>query len=366
MPNAKRYGISDPVTKSIKGVEIFAAGTWNGDLYTVEDLDDMVHAFAETQAKIKPHLKLGHDPDQKILQNDGLPAAGWVGKVYREGTKLLADFIDLPEKVFKALDLKAYRKVSSEIYWDIKIGEKVYKRMLSAVALLGADLPAVHSLDDILALYGLKDYGAIKAYADSEKSNIVKVYHFGSEDDPEPTAKPKTKEPEPMPNADEAKKYQDKIAKLEAENAKLKADGEKAKEYKDKQAADLQAANEVIAKNELNGQVAALEKDQLVSPAMRPFVRALLGEEKKVYTFSAKDKDGAETEKKYSKSELIGQMLKLHSAASDVNLEEGSEEGKRGTETEDAIIARIEKYAADHKVEYGDAHKAVMAERAGE
>jgi len=95
--------------KSVEGVEVFSAGKWNGDIYTIEDLDIMVQAFDETRGGIQPHIKLGHDDGQKIIQTDGLPAAGWIGNLYRSGEKLYADFVDIPKKVFQLIENKAYR-----------------------------------------------------------------------------------------------------------------------------------------------------------------------------------------------------------------------------------------------------------------
>ena len=135
------------------GVEIFSVGNWNGDDYTIEDLNTMVAAFEETKQGAQPFLKLGHDPKQKLIQADGLPAAGWIERIYVRGNKLFADFTDIPKKVYDLIQAKAYKKVSSEIFWNIKVGEKTYKRMLAAVALLGADTPGVMNLNDILAMY---------------------------------------------------------------------------------------------------------------------------------------------------------------------------------------------------------------------
>jgi len=101
---------------SINGVEVFASGKWNGDHYTNEDLDEMVKAFNDTGHKIKPFLKLGHNDEQKLLATDGLPSAGWVSNLRRIGDKLVADFVDIPKKIFELISNKAFRKVSSEIF----------------------------------------------------------------------------------------------------------------------------------------------------------------------------------------------------------------------------------------------------------
>jgi hypothetical protein len=50
----------------IKGVEIFAVGTWNGDVFTSQDLDEMVLAFDANKATLRPFLKLGHNEEQTL------------------------------------------------------------------------------------------------------------------------------------------------------------------------------------------------------------------------------------------------------------------------------------------------------------
>src|SRR3990167_7323974 len=71
---AKHFAEFKPETFSVDGVEVFAAGTWNGDEYSQEHLDGIVAAFADgLKEGIKPYLKLGHDKGQALLQKDGYP-----------------------------------------------------------------------------------------------------------------------------------------------------------------------------------------------------------------------------------------------------------------------------------------------------
>lgn len=157
-------------TVSIHGVEIFAAGTWNGHEYTNADLDAMVSAFSELRGKLDPPVKLGHDDGQKLLQQDGYPAAGWVSALRRTGDKLVADLRDVPAKLAELIKAGAYRKVSAEIYWNYKEAGKTYRRVLKAIALLGGDIPAVSSIGDIRALYG--EGGAVVGYYDDEGREV--------------------------------------------------------------------------------------------------------------------------------------------------------------------------------------------------
>src|SRR5690606_28805430 len=82
---------------------------------------------------------------------------------------------------------------------------------------------------------------------------------------------------------------------------------------------------------ELDKQVDDLLNEKLITKGMRPYVRALLGEETKdvsgvkKYSFkSAEDKDVELT-----KAELIKEIAKLYSKASDVNFDENSEDGDK-------------------------------------
>lgn len=135
------------------GVEIFKAGKWNGKKYTVNDLNEMVRAHNEIGHLLKPYLKLGHDNNQALLQEDGYPSAGWVDNLRVQGDTLLADLKSIPRRIKELIDAKAYGRFSSEIYQDITAEGKQYHFALKALALLGGDTPAVKTLDDFVALY---------------------------------------------------------------------------------------------------------------------------------------------------------------------------------------------------------------------
>ena len=146
----------------LTNVPIFAVGTWNQDTYSESDLDAMVSAYS--QVGWQPPLKLGHDPAQKFA--DGMPALGWVGNLRRVGAQLVADFKQMPRKVWDAVKRKAYNRVSAEVYWDYADGGKKFPRVLKAVALLGADIPAVTNLGTLEGLY-------------DQNGKPFKMYDFG-------------------------------------------------------------------------------------------------------------------------------------------------------------------------------------------
>lgn len=134
-----------PELYTLRNVEIFSAGKWNGDEYTMSDLDDIVAAYR--QQGFVAAVKAGHD------ETPGRPALGWVENVRRVGRKLLADFTHLPKDVYQLIKRRGYDRVSSEIYWNLRSGVRTFRRALKAVALLGADVPAVTELAPLHSLF---------------------------------------------------------------------------------------------------------------------------------------------------------------------------------------------------------------------
>lgn len=93
-------------------------------------------------------LKLGHEgPDVRDDPTTQF-ALGWVTKIYRQGKKLLADF-SVPEKVANWIRDGMLRFVSVELLKDVKADTREIPWVLDAVALLGADQPAVGILKSL-------------------------------------------------------------------------------------------------------------------------------------------------------------------------------------------------------------------------
>lgn len=146
---------------TIKALEIFAAGMWSpstGGTYTwtEADLDTMVenfNALAGTNI-VKPHLKLGHTDGQKWFgQKNGVPTLGWIERVWRDGKKLMADVTDVPMMVIDLIRQGRYHNISAEIFPAnvIEHNGKKLGAVLSAVALLGTEMPAVRDLAGLAA-----------------------------------------------------------------------------------------------------------------------------------------------------------------------------------------------------------------------
>ena len=129
---------------AINGVELLKPGTWNGQAYTKADIAEIAANFAT--AGFSPPVKLGHNTDQ---EKDGAPAYGWVDKLHYdpETGVITADLREVPEKLAEAIKAGAYRAVSAEIYARMRDGAgKIKKNVLRALAILGADVPAVKGL----------------------------------------------------------------------------------------------------------------------------------------------------------------------------------------------------------------------------
>ena len=157
----------------------------------------------------------------------------------------------------------------------------------------------------------------------------------------------------------------EQVQELEAKVKKYKADAEDREDAFKKLAqerTDLEAQNksyaESVEKARLKGEEdeidCFIDKIEGITPAMKPFAKALLHKDLKEYSIE---------KKQYSKNEVLAEILKLHSASSEVNLEEGSTEGEKGKK-EDVDLAKIEKYAQENKVSFSKAYKAVL--RTGE
>lgn len=345
-------------TFDIKGVEIFSKGNWNGDNFTTEDLNKIVCAFNDTKDGIRPFLKLGHDEKQEILQKDGLPAAGWIDRLYVVGDKLLADFSDIPKKIYDLILSKAYRKVSCEIFYNLTVNDRKYQYLLGAVALLGADTPGVMNLRDIMSWYKNKNYEGIKVYQNQAldlKTNLAE-----------------NKKEIVMNKTENEIKLEFDLQKNEEQLKVKSAELEEIKKAQEKQKEELEALKQfkIEAEKEkaqllLKAETARVEKfvadlcaEKLCTQSMKPFLSEILGAEKKEYSISENG-----TDKKYSKEDLLKEALKLFKAASEVNFDENSKDSKENKDKEKDIHEKAVKYSKDHNVTYGFALKAVMKEQ---
>jgi hypothetical protein len=153
------------------GGPVFGAGSPpEGDYWTEDDLRAMAEAARELADELKPPNKIGHSAGQQLVLNssigqptDGeMPAVGWLdGATFRvepavgaEPAKLLCDIKAVPKKAAGLFESGAWRTRSVELSKvTSQTTGKVYDWVVTGLAWLGAKLPAVRTLDDIIALY---------------------------------------------------------------------------------------------------------------------------------------------------------------------------------------------------------------------
>lgn len=144
-------------TVDLPAVEILAANVPihgigsppEGDIFTTDDLRAIAQANRELQGEINPPAKIGHGRSPE-------PAVGWLGniRVSDDGTKLLTDLTNVPRRFADLVEKRAYRHRSVELakVTSQKTG-KTHPWVVTGLAWLGAKLPAVRTLDDVVKLY---------------------------------------------------------------------------------------------------------------------------------------------------------------------------------------------------------------------
>jgi hypothetical protein len=324
----------------IKDIEIFKVGTWNGQQYTEKDLDDMVDSFSEVGNLIKPYIKLGHNEKQDLLKNDGMPAAGWITGLKRKGESLLANFSNVPNKIFDLIEKKAFGRLSSEIIWNLKMQGKTYRRALKAVALLGANTPAVETLDDFINLYTESDYDDIM---------ICNNYTKG------------------VNNMEEAKILQEQLDELTAQLNEMKEKKEEAENYSKELEDKVAAEKEAAKKSEIDNFIKdAIEDGKILPIQVDAFTALCYDNDEDGLKVYSKDDQIIKTSSFDLVKTIVDNMSKIEELK-----EESSEEikkekklySKEVDESKDTILnEKIEVYAKEHNIDYVDAYEKVMME----
>lgn len=323
--------------------EVFATGTWKGDDYTIADLDDMVKNFALLGDSVKPPVKLGHNRGKRNTKNtsDGQPAMGWVSALRRNGNKLIATLTEVPDLVYRAVRGNLYKRVSSEIYWNLKKGGRTFTKVLSGVALLGADIPAVDVLEDLQAFLSqnsdIPDSFEKVACLSLDIDGAEKIIE-GSDDMDKLAEKEVelTAEREAREKAEkEAKLTAEKLEKFEAEQKTERQDGAK------------KAISEYF-----DGKV----KEGVIPPAMA-----------KLFTESLEDKEILFTEDDKAVAFSFETVQKVFDLAQKVLPTEekgagGGGEKKEHASAGDEVAEKAAKYAKEHEVDLGTATTAVLRE----
>jgi hypothetical protein len=216
---------------AFKGVEVFRAGDHvdsSGRKHTFAEADlDRVAAY--DPARHEAPLVVGHP-------KDNAPAYGWVERVYREGGTLLADFKDVAPEFADLVKAGRFKKRSISLYPD---------GSLRHVGFLGATPPAVKGLKDVAFAEGEArtfEFGE-EPGPDTEKSLFTRFAEAflrlaGPGKTDKPAGDPAFKEEEPM-----GKDLGPQVAALTAKMAEFS----EAQAAKDKEIADLKAANKALA-----------------------------------------------------------------------------------------------------------------------
>lgn len=147
-----------PKVVDLVGLEVFEVGTPNGKPYPMERVKRLI---SETQnftsaTGNSPYGKLTHKKPNEVATKD-IPlvvdsmAVGKVTKIYLQGKKLLADFTNMPANLARMVMAGMYKR-SVEIYPEYEIDGQTYGPILKAVAFDGQFIPAVSNLDDAAAV----------------------------------------------------------------------------------------------------------------------------------------------------------------------------------------------------------------------
>jgi hypothetical protein len=247
---------------SMMDMEVFASGKWHGDEYTDKDLADIVANFNELRDSVKPFLKLGHQGKEEQ------PALGWVDSMRVQGSKIIASVRDIPQIVFEAITKKLYNRVSSEIYWNYKAHTgKTYNYVLKAVALLGASVPEVKTLNDLTTYLSEQSADRLLVFSEAQKIDLDK------------------KEDNEMPdNTEQIKKFEEDLkAAKDAETAALAKATAAEQELK-----TFKEAENKKARDAKQSDVKAFCEQAVKDGKMPPFVRDAMfpAEKESVVMFS--------------------------------------------------------------------------------
>ncbi len=291
--------------------EVFAVGKWNGINVEPSDLNEIVAAFKKLGDNHRVPLKLGHNKEQTIT--DGHPALGWVSDVWVEGSKLMAKFSDVPDVLMKAIEKKLYKNVSIELDAGVQWKQDFFKYVLSGVAILGADIPAVNVLADLTAYMkrGSADY--------SRKNTLTFTYV-----DQEKT----------MTDEATLKAAQDEAASLKAQLATIRTEQDTAKF--------------TTAKNDLQAKLDGLVKDGVIIPAQREkFMAGVTKDNIESFNFSVS-------------AIAEGSPKKTTHSDEQAAAGKGKTEDSTGKLASDVLFSKAKKLAVEKSITFSQAQRQVM------
>jgi hypothetical protein len=245
------------LTTSLKDRQIFAMGKWRASTgpvdVTSQMLDDIVASYNGLNSKITGFaipIKLGHN------KRVGEPAYGYAENVRRNGDTLIADFADVPPEIVDAISQRRYNAVSVELRPKIEYAGNTFPNVLSGVALLGAEWPAVKGLEPIFASEFAEEGALMLSQEEDADMNFTQEQH----DAILASAVAKAK--------DEAK------AETAAELTAAKTALEAAEQARDTANAALEAFRDEAEKSTITAVIEAAEKAGKIVPANKAKIAA--------------------------------------------------------------------------------------------
>lgn len=149
MPNTPAKSKAELGLVKLPNQELMEIGVYKGgkENITLDTFRELITNFKK--GLIKVPVKLGHDDNQEFANMSGLPACGWIENLYLSGRKLVADLVDVPQRVGRMIERNAYRQKSVEIVHDYHYNNQSIGTVLTGLALLGAEIPEIKTLNDL-------------------------------------------------------------------------------------------------------------------------------------------------------------------------------------------------------------------------
>lgn len=163
-------------------MEIFRAGTHNKMEFDEADLEEMASNFHVLKGELRPKLKITHRESQEKIA--GLASYGDVVDVFtragEDGKKrLFAKVANVPQEVRAWIKDRRFPERSIELYPEFELGTeenpKTYKNVLKAIALLGAEMPAVTGMAPVLLEECIECQGTVCVRIFSKKDSDESV-----------------------------------------------------------------------------------------------------------------------------------------------------------------------------------------------
>jgi hypothetical protein len=154
MTTARKHSEGAAGLATVRDVEVFARGNHRGEPYTDADLDDMVRNFNDfctgPKPLVTPTVVIGHEEEQDLLDNTGIPAVGRPENLRRCPGRHHAGRFRRGPRLHRPPDQRP--GLPQGVRRDLPRppeGVPGTGKMLRRIALLGGELPHIKSLADL-------------------------------------------------------------------------------------------------------------------------------------------------------------------------------------------------------------------------